>query len=87
MADDVKAVRRVIDREARMLERLNRRLWAADGRLSACAGDGGHPEAERLAGLLGCILVDRLAPALAALRAALSQDATPATVPGVRSAL
>lgn len=68
MADAQKAARKEAGRVARKLERLCRGLWAKEGRLTAASDFGVNKEAERLAGALGCVLVDKIQPAVAALR-------------------
>jgi hypothetical protein len=68
MADAVTKTRKQGPKLARQLERFCRGLWAMEGRLTAAAEFGANAEAERLAGLLGCVLVDHLQPALATLK-------------------
>lgn len=68
MADAVTKTRKQGPKLARQLERFCRGLWAMEGQLTAAAEFGANAEAERLAGLLGCVLVDHLQPALASLQ-------------------
>jgi hypothetical protein len=79
--DAVAAVRKVLVREARQLARLCHRLRATEGHLSVEAGDGLDDEAEQLAGELGCVLADRLQPAVAALLAAAGEVSPAAPEP------
>jgi hypothetical protein len=67
MADARTAARREAGRVARKLEKLCRGLWAKEQHLTAASDFGVNKEAEKLAGAVGCVLVDRLQPAVAAL--------------------
>lgn len=68
MADVLTAVRRHSRKAARKLEELCHDLWVTEGKASFAAGNGANAEAERFAGDLACILVDRLLPAVEALK-------------------
>lgn len=68
MADAKTAARREAGKAARKLERLCRGLWVNEGPFTAASDFGVNQEAERLAGALGCVLIDKLQPAAAALR-------------------
>jgi polysaccharide pyruvyl transferase WcaK-like protein len=87
MKDPVPAARQELRRALRTLEGLSQVLWRVEARLSAApegravaasgkdgaeAGAEALSEAEQLAALLGCILVDRLHPAIQSLREALA---------------
>lgn len=87
MKDSVPAARQELRRALRALEALSQNLWRVEARLSAAqeerrvaAGGKDSPEAdteplgeaEQLAALVGCILIDRLHPAIQSLREALA---------------
>lgn len=62
--------RAVAAKAADQIEKVAQELWALEARLTAADETGADSEAGALAADLGCVLVDNLHPAIAALRRA-----------------